>query len=655
MRTKPYIGYVALIALLSLLSLQIDTSLSLSEQWQVFTQPESASEFRDVFFMQSQLPRLSITLLVGAMLGLTGSLMQQLTQNNLTSPLTLGTSSGAWLALVIVNIWFVDWVADYSAFAAMAGALVAFGLIISIAGVRNMTGLPLVVSGMVINILLGSIATALIILNAQFAQNIFMWGAGDLSQYSWDWFEWLLPRSTIAIVILIVAPRILTLMKLGQEGAAARGLAVLPAFGALMVMGIWLVSASITAVGIISFIGLLTPNIARAMGARTPRDELISSMLLGAALLLITDSAAIYLSLLLEETIPSGVAAAAIGAPALIWFTRKKLTATDQLNLSMSQGKTALSNAAVWGIAVMGIIGILAYSFVTHSISGIEFAIPGEFQWQLRWPRMISAISVGVALSVAGIILQRIVYNPLASPDILGVSSGATFAIIITGVMVGSVLAAFNWGVAFLGSLTVLMLLLIIGKRSHFNPSNFVLSGIALSALLQALVQFALAQGSGESYKILLWLTGSTYRVTSTSALMLLIAVLVLLAIVLALSRWLTLISIGRAFSNARGLNPSSANTILLVIVALLCAFSTATVGPVSFVGLVAPHMAMMLGARKVKEQLFVGSLIGATLMVWADWLGQIAIYPSQIAAGTLVAIIGSTYFLFLMLKSKFR
>lgn len=655
MRTKPYIGYVALIALLSLLSLQIDTSLSLSEQWQLLTQPESASEFRDVFFMQSQLPRLSITLLVGAMLGLTGSLMQQLTQNNLTSPLTLGTSSGAWLALVIVNIWFVDWVADYSAFAAMAGALVAFGLIISIAGVRNMTGLPLVVSGMVINILLGSIATALIILNAQFAQNIFMWGAGDLSQYSWDWFEWLLPRSTVAIVILIVAPRILTLMKLGQEGAAARGLAVLPAFGALMVMGIWLVSASITAVGIISFIGLLTPNIARAMGARTPRDELISSMLLGAALLLITDSAAIYLSLLLEETIPSGVAAAAIGAPALIWFTRKKLTATDQLNLSMSQGKTALSNAAVWGIAVMGIIGILAYSFVTHGISGIEFAIPGEFQWQLRWPRMISAISVGVALSIAGIILQRIVYNPLASPDILGVSSGATFAIIITGVMVSSVLAAFNWGVAFLGSLTVLMLLLIIGKRSHFNPSNFVLSGIALSALLQALVQFALAQGSGESYKILLWLTGSTYRVTSTSALMLLIAVLVLLAIVFALSRWLTLISIGRAFSNARGLNPSSANTILLVIVALLCAFSTATVGPVSFVGLVAPHMAMMLGARKVKEQVFVGSLIGATLMVWADWLGQIAIYPSQIAAGTLVAIIGSTYFLFLILKSKFR
>lgn len=655
MRIKRYIGYLALILLLSIFSLQLDTSLSLGAQWGLLIQTDLASEFRDVFFLQSQLPRLCITLLVGAMLGLTGSLMQQLTQNHLTSPLTLGTSSGAWLALVVVNIWFVDWVADYSALAAMAGALIAFGLIISIAGIRNMTGLPLVVSGMVINILLGSVATAIIILNAQFAQNIFMWGAGDLSQYSWEWFEWLLPRSAIALIIVLIAPRILTLLKLGQEGAAARGLAVLPAFGALMVMGIWLVSVSITAVGIISFIGLLTPNIARAMGARTPRDELISSLLLGATLLLVTDSLAISLSLWLEETIPSGVAAAAIGAPALIWFTRKKLTATDQLNLSMSQGKAQLSKVTVASLIIMSFAGMLVYSLITHGANGIQVALPGEFQWQLRWPRMITALAVGIALSVAGIILQRIVYNPLASPDILGVSSGATFAIIITGVMSGSLLASFNWGVAFLGSLTVLMLLLLIGKRSQFNPSNFVLSGIALSALLEALVQFALAQGSGESYKILLWLTGSIYRVTSQTAVMLTIAVMILFVGVFAISRWLTLISIGRAFSNARGLNPSVANTIMLIIVALLCAFSTATVGPVSFVGLVAPHMAMMLGARKVKEQLLVGSLIGATLMLWADWLGQIAIYPSQVAAGTLVAIIGSTYFLFLMLKSKFN
>ena len=77
--------------------------------------------------------------------------------------------------------------------------------------------------------------------------------------------------------------------------------------------------------------------------------------------------------------------------------------------------------------------------------------------------------------------------------------------------------------------------------------------------------------------------------------------------------------------------------------------------GPVAFVGLVAPHMAMMLGAKRAKSQILVGGLVGVTLMVWADWFGQILIYPFNIAAGTLVAIMGSGYFLLLMMRSRFN
>ncbi len=260
-------GYLIIVLLLGVMSIQIDTSLLLSDQWQLLRQPDMANDFEEIFFLQAQLPRLVMTLLVGGVLGLTGSLMQQLTQNNLTSPLTLGTSSGAWLALVILNIWFVDLIADYSALTAMAGALFAFALIITLTGGAHITGLPMVVSGMVINILLGSIASALIILNAQFAQNIFSWGAGNLVQYNWDWVHWLLPRISVAPLLLLIAPRILTVLNLGQTGAAARGLAVMPTFLLLMTLAIWLVSVSITAVGIISFIGLLAPNIARAIGA----------------------------------------------------------------------------------------------------------------------------------------------------------------------------------------------------------------------------------------------------------------------------------------------------------------------------------------------------------------------------------------------------
>ena len=656
MKINHYLLLCFIIFLVSIVSLQIDTSLNLSDQWTLIQSPQLAHSFSDVFFIHSQLPRLCVAILVGSILGLVGSLMQQLTQNNLTSPLTLGTSSGAWLALVIVNIFFIDWVADHSALAAMVGALLAFGMIVLITGIRNMAGLPLVVSGMVVNILLGSIATALVILNTQFAQNMFMWGAGDLTQYGWDWFFWLLPRSLIAVVILILAPRILTLLRLGQEGAVARGLSVLPVFSLLMIIGVWLVSASITAVGVIGFVGLLAPNIARASGARTPREELIVSMLLGSALLVATDCLSMWLSQCLGVIVPSGVTTAAIGAPALIWFNRKKLKAQDQLPVSFVMIKRQkLSLPLFSSLIAFFIIGLFIYIFIEMNNGSWHWAIPGQYQWDLRWPRIITALFSGIALAIAGTLLQRIIHNPLASPDMVGVSSGATFALIIVSLLTGSSMLTSHWGIALAGGLLVLMLLLLLGKRHQFSPASIILIGIALTASLQALIQFSLAKGSADSYSTLLWLSGSTYRVTGDQASILALGVTLFALITFCLSRWITLISIGRDFSTARGLNASYANISLLVIVALMCAITTATMGPVTFVGLVAPHMAMMLGAQKSKQQLLVAITIGATLMIWADWLGQIILYPTQIAAGTLVAIIGGLYFLFLMIINRIR
>lgn len=596
-----------------------------------------------------------MTLLIGGIFGVVGSLMQQLTQNNLTSPLTLGTSSGAWLALVIVNIWFTDWVANYSALAATIGALFAFGLVIIIAGIRNMTGLPLVVSGMVVNILLGAIATALVTLNSQFAQNIFMWGAGDLAQDGWDKFLWLLPRITPVLLIFMFAPRILTLLRLGHEGATARGLSVLPTFAFFIILSTWLVSVSITVVGVISFIGLLAPNIVRTLGARTARQELIASGLMGICLLLITDSLAIWVGQWLNTVIPSGVTAAAIGAPALIWFSRKKMRAQDQLSISIHSQTKTVSMYTVIGIFVLLILGLVLTIFIHINEHQWFWEIPSVYQWALRSPRLLAALFAGIALAIAGVILQRLIYNPLASPDILGVSSGATFALVFSSLILGSTLQTSQWGIALLGSGVVMITLLILGKKHQYAPASLILTGIALTASLEAFIQFFLAKGSLSSYKILLWLSGSTYRVNSEQALYFAFAIILIVGSVFLLTRWLALISIGRSFASARGLHTERASIILLIIVSLLCALVTSTVGPIAFIGLVAPHMAVLLGAQKIKSQLMVSGLIGGTLMVWADWLGQIFIYPAQIAAGTLVAILGGSYFLCLMLLNRSR
>ncbi len=637
------------------LSLQLYQPLAVTTQWHLLWSPARAESFNDFNFAYAQLPRALMSIIVGATLGLVGSLMQQLTQNTLTSPLTLGTSSGAWLALIVVNILWPAAAADYHALAAMGGAMLAFAFIIVIAGLNNLTGLPLVIAGMVVNILLGAIATAIILLNQEYAQNVFMWGAGDLAQNGWDWVRWLLPRLSIAIPLLLLAPRLLTLLRLGHDGAAARGLAVIPIFFLLMISGIWLVSAAITAVGLIGFIGLLTPNIVRALGARTPRMELLASMLAGAILLLLTDTLAQGLTNWIGQLVPSGVTAAAIGAPALIWFSRRSLKAQDNLTIELTSQRRSVSVLTLVLLGMLSLAGIVLYLTFQPTAHNWAFAWPSNYQWTLRWPRASVAIAAGVGLALAGTILQRLIYNPLASPDILGVSSGATFTLVFTTLFIGQGVLTSHWLVAFIGSMAVIGILILLGRRTQYAPASLILTGIAVSALLQAFVQFCLAKGNQDSYQIMQWLAGSTYRVTPIQALSLLLGVSVLLGLSLALSRWLTLLSVGRSFTSARGLSPARATLCLLIVVALLCSLVTATMGPVAFVGLVAPHLALMLGARKVHAQLLTASLAGGCIMLWADWLGQILLFPNQIAAGTLVAIIGAVYFLILLIINRIR
>ncbi len=359
------------------------------------------------------LPRLVMAILVGGTLGTIGSLFQQLTQNRMMSPLTLGTSSGAWLGLVILNVVAPMLVAQYSVWFALIGALLAMGLIVSIVGIKNMSGLPIVLAGMAVNLLLGAFATAIILLNDQYAQNLFVWGAGDLGQNGWEQVLWLMPKLLPIFAIFLLAPRVLTLLSIGTEGAAARGLNIGTTFFVLMAIGVWLVSVSITSVGVISFIGLIAPNIARHLGFLKAKSELIASCVLGALLLCTTDSLAIFLAQWSLDMIPTGTATAVIGAPALIIIARKQMSAQDQLFFSMPKGPKSISPLAYFLLGAM-ISGLLALSALSQPSSDMSyFIIPDAFEWSIRWPRMLTAIFAGGGLAVAGVILQRLVYNHL--------------------------------------------------------------------------------------------------------------------------------------------------------------------------------------------------------------------------------------------------
>jgi len=613
----------------------------------------SSEAFEVVALREVTLPRLTMALLVGATLACCGSLFQQLTQNRMISPLTLGTSSGAWLGLVLLNLIAPGLVAGYSLITAMLGALFAMGIVISIVGIRNLNGLPVILAGMAINLLLGAIATAIILLNDRYAENLFIWGAGDLGQNGWQQVIWLMPKLLPIVAILLLAPRVLTLLSIGSDAARARGLNLGATFALLFCAGIWLVSASITSVGVISFIALIAPNIARYLGFIKSGQELYASSVLGAALLCFTDTIATVLGQWSLDMIPTGTATALIGAPALIIIARKQIQAQDQLFFTLPKGAEQISK---WTYPVMttSAVALIVLTLLSQpsSDSGY-FVLPDQFEWSLKYPRIVTAIFAGAGLSVAGVVLQRLVYNPLASPDILGVSAGAVLALIAGSLFMGhSIHQASPW-LAITGSTITLAILLLLGRKHRFAPSMLILTGISLTAILDALVQFSLTRMGDEKYQLLSWLSGSTYRADANSALTLAVAITLCITVALLLSRWVTLIATGHQFAVARGLNLPVAYALLLSVVAVLCATVTTTMGPVAFVGLLAPHIAVMLGARLVKQQITMSVFLGAILMLFADWLGQTLVYPAQLSAGTLVSVIGGSYFIYLLLRAR--
>lgn len=649
-----YAGGLLLLAALLWLHLRLDGALPLAQQWALITGTEPGG-FDDVRFFYSALPRALLAIMVGLVLGMVGSLLQQVTQNPLVAPMTVGASSGAWLALVLASVWLPQLGVDHRALVAITGALLAVALVLAIAGRNGVGGLAVVLAGMATHILLGAAAGAVILLNQEAAEGVYLWGAGDLTQTDWRWVRWLWPHLLLMGLILLLAPRPLSLLRLGAAGARGRGLSTGPVLVALLLAGMWVLACSITAVGVISFIGLIAPNVARSLGARRAGEELLFSALMGAILLLGADALALAASVWSGSLVPSGTAAALMGAPALIVFARRHLAGQGGAALAMPPGARRLRQSVVW-LTVVAVLVLVAGS-LTHMPGGghgwLPFSWPSELVFSLRWPRVVTAAGAGAGMAVAGLILQRLIRNPLASPDILGMSAGATMTLVLFSLWTGTSIYHAGPHVAFSGSLLVLLVLLWLGRRSEYAPAMVILVGISLAAMIEALVHFVLAQGGEGAHNILGWLSGSTYRASPVRSLVLVGGIMGLFGLALLCSRWLTLISIGDGVALARGVHVARVRLLLLLLVSALCALVTTVMGPVAFVGLLAPHLALLLGARRVRPQLWLAMGLGVALMLVSDWLGRSLLYPQQLPAGLVAALLGGSYFLFLLSRRR--
>lgn len=266
-----------------------------------------------------------------------------------------------------------------------------------------------------------------------------------------------------------------------------------------------------------------------------------------------------------------------------------------------------------------------------------------------RLPRVILALIVGAGLALAGATLQAVFRNPLVSPQVVGVSNGASF-----GGVLAMVIGLGSFGLvslAFLMGIIALVLVIWIGKtRTGGSILMIVLGGVVVSALFSALVSFMtlIADPYTELPSIVFWLMGSLAAASPAKVLIALVPIGVGTAVILALRWRVNILSLGDQDAKSLGINPQPLRILLLVMVALMTAGAVAVVGVVGWVGLVVPHFARLLAGPDHRVLLPMSALIGAGYLTLIDTLSR-SVTATELPVGILTAIIGAPVFIMLL------
>ena len=659
-RRFPPAAIVALFALaalamsLSNLAARLPASLWLD----VLTAPDT-DDIRQMLARYSFAPRLATSVMCGAALGLAGALLQMALRNPLASPTTLGITGGANLALALAMLWAPGLLAYGREWTAMAGGLIAALVVLALSWRRRLSPLTVVLAGMVVSLYCGALAAMLTLFNTHYLAGLFIWGGGSLSQQDWSIASFLAPRLAIAAIPAALLVRPLTLLALDDDHAGSLGLGV-PAVRLLALgLAIALTALVVGTVGVIGFIGLAAPALVNVAGARRIGERLVWSALMGASLLWLTDQCVLRLAGALGEMVPTGAVTALFGSPLLLWLLpRLKLVLLASPSLSEPVARRTRRPLLLLGALAMLLLSVLALSItVGQGLDGWRISIGADLANLLPWrlPRALAALAAGMMLACAGSVLQRMTGNPMASPEVLGVSSGAALGLILAMFALPGAGGGGQVAAATVGAFAALLAILALGRLDRGTPERMLLAGIALGAMFDALVTALLASGDPRAAQLLNWMTGSTYAVgTSEAGVALLAAILALLGLPL-LARWLDLVPLGTAVASALGLPPRRSRAVLLAVTAALTAVSTLVIGPLTFVGLMAPHLARHLGLRRALPELAGAALVGGILMVAADWLGRTIAFPWQIPAGLAATFIGCPALMWLLARRSSR
>lgn len=652
----PLVSVCALFVLAALLfALRLDARLAPAFWWQALVAP-SSSDVTQLLVHYGDFPRVAVTLLCGAALGLAGVTTQQVLRNPLAEPVTLGIFSGAWLALALATVYAPFLLAGGRDAVALAGGAAALAAVFALAARRGMSPLALILAGMIVNLCGGAFCLALAISHYDLLSGLLVWGGGSFAQHDWHVALALAARFIPCALLLLLCLRPMTVFDLGDTVASSLGVSLHATRGIVLLLTLLIAAFVVSAVGVIGFVGLAAPAVARLAGARRLRERVIWSPLIGAALLWLADQLAQLCATRFGMAIPTGAITTLIGAPLLLVMLRRLRGRPDLAHASAQPGAPIsprnLCLVALASALMLAMVIVLSLT-LGRGLAGWHLSDARETAALLflRAPHVVAAAGVGVLLALSGGMTQRMTGNPMASPDLLGIPAGGALG--LTGALfltsAPGLPTFLVWCAA--GSMLTLCALVLIARASSFSPDTLILAGMTLSAAFQAVSVIAISSGDPRVIILYNLLAGSTYNVGPWMAALVAGCALLALAAVPLCRRWLEILPLGDAVSMGLGVRIAGARFCLLMLSAWLSAVATLVIGPLSFIGLMAPHMARMLGIRRDMPLLFISATFGATLMIGSDWLGRWVLFPQEMPAGVMATLLGGLYLILTMFR----
>ncbi|GIF14028.1 iron complex transport system permease protein [Actinoplanes teichomyceticus] len=312
-------------------------------------------------------------------------------------------------------------------------------------------------------------------------------------------------------------------------------------------------------------------------------------------------------------------------------------------------------------LAVLAAVLVLGIGF------GARFLSPGQV-WaglvdsgspyyrivhEMRLPRTLLGLIVGLALGLAGAIMQALTRNPLADPGLLGINAGASAAVATAAAFLGiGTFGSYVW-FALLGAAIVTALVYAVGGGRAATPARLALAGAALNATLYSYVSAALLANTESIERMRFWTVGSLASADFGTVRRVLPFIAAGVLIALASARALNALSLGDDAARAIGARPGLIRVLVIVAVTLLCGAATAACGPIVFVGLLIPHLVRPFTGPDLRWMLPYTAVLSPVLLVGADVLGRVLGSPGELQVGVVTAVLGGPLFLYLVRVAK--